>query len=127
MLHSGASAADDAGAGGPVTADVALGVLLGDDLVVLADRDDDGALEVADERVSCFDARVEDADAYSFARRAAERPLAGDALGPLPRERDAVDRVLRQAPRGKRAWPASQPWALTSVTGRTLRGQTRGV
>jgi hypothetical protein len=86
-----------------VPRDVTLGVFRRDNLVVLTDRDDDGALEVPDERVSCFDSRVEDADARSFAARASQRPIAGDALGPLPRESDAVDRILRQAPGGKRS------------------------
>ena len=45
-----------------------------DDLVVLADRDDDRALELADERMARLDARVEDADPHARAGRRRRRP-----------------------------------------------------
>ena len=51
ILAFGGERAHDPRAGGAVSGDVALRVLVGDDLVVLADRDDDRALELADQRM----------------------------------------------------------------------------
>jgi len=84
-----------------VAGDVAERVLVGDDLVVLADGDDDRALQLADEGMRSVDARVEDGHADALARRAAERPLTRDLLGPERRQRDPVDGVARKAPGGE--------------------------
>jgi hypothetical protein len=92
---------DDACAGGAVAAEDALFVRLGDRVLVLVDRDADSARDVADERVRCFDAAVEDADADAAAGRSADRPLAVDAGGERVVDRDAFGGVERQRPGGK--------------------------
>jgi len=71
-----------------VAAEVALRVVLDDDLALLGLAEGNCALERADERVIRLDAAVEDADANAGAGRAAERPLAGDTLRPLDADPD---------------------------------------
>ena len=83
---------------------VAFRVLCRDDLLVLADGDDDSVLELAHERMRRVDAGVEDANADVLARGPAERPLTRDPLRPMRRERDPVDRVLGEAPCGQRGF-----------------------
>jgi hypothetical protein len=80
-----------------VPAEVTLVVVLDDGLSVLADLDDDRPLDLADERMSPFDAAVEDADTYAGAARARPRPLGGDRFRPVCADR--VRRAGRQAPR----------------------------
>ena len=101
--------ANDAGAGRPMAARVALGVLLDDRVVVLVDQHCDRSLELTDERVPPLDPRVENADVHALSRRAAPRPLPRDALGPLVRESDVTFGVLGQAPRRKRAAARLRP------------------
>src|SRR5215218_3000804 len=84
-----------------MAAEIALGVLLDRRLALRVHRDRPGALELADERVPGLDAAVEDANPNSLAGRALQRPVARNAVRPLERHRDAVDRVSRQGPRGK--------------------------
>ena len=55
-LGLGRERTDDSGAGGAVSADVALGVGVDPRLAVLAGRDDDRALHLADERMAGLDA-----------------------------------------------------------------------
>ena len=97
--------------------DVSFGVLVRDDLVVLAERDDHGALELAHGRMGRVDAGVEDAHAHAGSGRAAERPVAGDALGPVRGQGDPVDGILGQAPRGQRRLAR-----VPAVSGHVLHG-----
>src|SRR6266508_4108128 len=97
----GGQGADDAGASRAVPAEVALGVLFDDGIAVLAKRNCDGALQVADKRMPALNSTVEDADPNVRARRAAPRPLAVHPLRPVGRQRDALDRFGGQAPGGE--------------------------
>ena len=92
--------AHDAGAGGAVTARVALAVLLDGDLV-LAPGDDDRPIDPSHERMAGLDAGVDDGDTHARARRAAERPLARHAVRPVRRE--TLLGAGGQAPRGELA------------------------
>src|SRR5581483_9987480 len=67
--------ADDARARGAVPAEIALLVLRDDRLSLLAERDHDCAVDLADKRMLALDPAVEDADANPRPRRALERPL----------------------------------------------------
>jgi hypothetical protein len=84
-----------------VAAEVALGVVLDDDLPVVGLPERDGAVERADERVIGLDAAVEDANADPGPRRAPERPLPGDPIRPLDADPDRRRGRRRQAPGGK--------------------------
>ena len=97
--QSGAKRTDDPGAGGSVTAEISLGVLVDHDFALRADRGDDGLLHLADERMLRIDAAVEDADPNALAGRAAPGPLARDLSRPLDGKVDALGGPGRQAPR----------------------------
>ena len=66
-----------------MSAEVALGVVLDDDLPVLGLAQRDRPLERPDERMIGLDAAVEDADPNPGPGRAAERPVACNALRPF--------------------------------------------
>ena len=90
--------ADDPGAGRAVAAEVSFRVLAHLDPAVLGLHDGHRALELADERMAALDAAVEDADADALACRVAERPVAGDPLGPLDADLDPLRGTGRKAP-----------------------------
>ena len=83
-----------------MAAEVALGVLLELDLVLLAAVERDGALDVTDHGMGRLDPAVEDADADAGAGRAPEGPLPRDALRPVDADRDALAGPGGKAPRG---------------------------
>ncbi len=88
-LAVGRDLADDAGARGAVPAQVAQRVGLDQHLVVL-DRHGDRRRHIADQWVPRLDAAVDDAHPRAGAGRAAERPVAGDALRPRMRARERL-------------------------------------
>src|SRR5205085_3650467 len=109
----------------PVPAVVALGVLHGDRLALLAHRDRNGAGDVADERVVPLDAAVEDAHAHARAGRADDRPIPVNPLWERVLERDSRCRVARQRPRGEPFVVAhSTPAAARARRARSSSGPT---
>ena len=99
-MHSGAS--ERTIPAQAVPAEVALRVVFELDLLVLAAREGDGAVDVAHQRVAGLHAAVEDADRHALAGRPSPGPLAGDALRPFDPDRDLLARARGQTP-GRKA------------------------
>ncbi len=104
--------ANDPGARRPVAAHVTELVRHDRGLFVVEDHRD-GARELADERVVAVDPAVEHAHVDSLPRGLADRPVAGDPLGPVERDRDRAGGVGGQAPGGNQPFAHAAPRALS--------------